>query len=126
MELPAADGRLEADAGAGHRLHGDHQAGHGNPADRHAPGRAGAGSGYSGRRVQRGHRWRRLSRWRADRTPIGQLITRTVSDLETIADIFSEGLIVIVGDIAHQKINISNDEFIVDSITIWRNRIINF
>lgn len=28
-----------------------------------------------------------------DRTPIGQLITRTVSDLETIADIFSEGLI---------------------------------
>lgn len=34
-----------------------------------------------------------------DRSPIGQLITRTVSDLETIADIFSEGLIVIVGDI---------------------------
>jgi ATP-binding cassette subfamily B protein len=33
-----------------------------------------------------------------DRTPIGQLITRTVSDLETIADIFSEGLIVMVGD----------------------------
>ncbi len=34
-----------------------------------------------------------------DRTPIGQLITRTVSDLETIADIFAEGLIVIIGDI---------------------------
>jgi len=34
-----------------------------------------------------------------DRTPIGQLITRTVSDLETISDIFSEGLIVIIGDI---------------------------
>ena len=34
-----------------------------------------------------------------DRTPIGQLITRTVSDLETIADIFSEGLIVIIGDL---------------------------
>jgi ATP-binding cassette, subfamily B, multidrug efflux pump len=34
-----------------------------------------------------------------DHTPIGQLITRTVSDLETIADIFSEGLIVIIGDI---------------------------
>ncbi|WP_207428231.1 ABC transporter ATP-binding protein [Pedobacter sp. SYSU D00535] len=34
-----------------------------------------------------------------DRTPIGQLITRTVSDLETIANIFSEGLIVIIGDI---------------------------
>lgn len=34
-----------------------------------------------------------------DQTPIGQLITRTVSDLETISDIFSEGLIVIIGDI---------------------------
>ena len=34
-----------------------------------------------------------------DRTPIGQLITRSVSDLETISDIFSEGLIVIIGDI---------------------------
>ncbi len=34
-----------------------------------------------------------------DHTPIGQLITRTVSDLETIADIFSEGLIMIIGDI---------------------------
>src|ERR1700742_3445040 len=34
-----------------------------------------------------------------DRTPIGILITRTVSDLETIADIFSEGLISIVGDL---------------------------
>lgn len=33
-----------------------------------------------------------------DRTPIGMLITRTVSDLETIADIFSEGLISILGD----------------------------
>jgi len=33
-----------------------------------------------------------------DRTPIGVLITRTVSDLETIADIFSEGLISIIGD----------------------------
>ncbi len=34
-----------------------------------------------------------------DHTPIGMLITRTVSDLETIADIFSEGLISIVGDL---------------------------
>ncbi|MBE9584805.1 ABC transporter ATP-binding protein [Mucilaginibacter sp. JRF] len=33
-----------------------------------------------------------------DRTPIGMLITRTVSDLETIADIFAEGLISIMGD----------------------------
>lgn len=34
-----------------------------------------------------------------DRTPIGRLITRTVSDLESIANIFSEGLIQIIGDI---------------------------
>ena len=34
-----------------------------------------------------------------DHTPIGTLVTRTVSDLETVADIFSEGLIVIIGDI---------------------------
>ncbi|MCL4639557.1 MULTISPECIES: ABC transporter ATP-binding protein [Olivibacter] len=34
-----------------------------------------------------------------DKTPIGRLITRTISDLETIADIFSEGLIQIIGDI---------------------------
>ena len=34
-----------------------------------------------------------------DRTPIGTLVTRTVSDLETIADIFSEGLISILGDL---------------------------
>lgn len=34
-----------------------------------------------------------------DRTPIGRLITRTVSDLETISDIFSQGLIQIIGDI---------------------------
>ncbi len=34
-----------------------------------------------------------------DHTPIGTLVTRTVSDLEAIADIFSEGLIVIIGDL---------------------------
>ncbi len=34
-----------------------------------------------------------------DKTPIGTLVTRTVSDLETIADIFSEGLIAIIGDL---------------------------
>ncbi len=33
-----------------------------------------------------------------DKTPLGQLITRTVSDLETISDIFSEGLIAMVGN----------------------------
>jgi ATP-binding cassette subfamily B multidrug efflux pump len=34
-----------------------------------------------------------------DNTPIGMLVTRTVSDIEVIADIFSEGLIVIIGDL---------------------------
>jgi ATP-binding cassette, subfamily B, multidrug efflux pump len=34
-----------------------------------------------------------------DNTPIGILITRTVSDLENISEIFSEGLIVIIGDL---------------------------
>ncbi len=34
-----------------------------------------------------------------DKTPVGTLVTRTVSDIETIADVFSEGLINISGDI---------------------------
>lgn len=34
-----------------------------------------------------------------DHTPIGTLQTRVVSDMETIADVFSEGLIVMMGDI---------------------------
>ena len=34
-----------------------------------------------------------------DNTPIGTLVTRVVSDIETIADIFSQGLLVIIGDI---------------------------
>ena len=34
-----------------------------------------------------------------DRTPIGTLVTRVVSDIETIDDIFSQGLLLIMGDI---------------------------
>lgn len=34
-----------------------------------------------------------------DRTPIGQLVTRVISDIETIDDIFSQGLLMIMGDI---------------------------
>lgn len=34
-----------------------------------------------------------------DHTPIGQLVTRTISDIEAISDIFSQGFIVIMGDI---------------------------
>ena len=34
-----------------------------------------------------------------DKTPIGTLVTRVVSDIETIADIFSQGILIIIGDI---------------------------
>ena len=34
-----------------------------------------------------------------DRTPIGRLVTRTVSDVETLANVFSEGLAAMVGDL---------------------------
>ncbi len=34
-----------------------------------------------------------------DTTPIGQLVTRTVSDIETIAEMFSGGILVIIGDL---------------------------
>lgn len=34
-----------------------------------------------------------------DNTPIGQLVTRTVSDIETIAELFSGGILVIIGDL---------------------------
>jgi ABC-type multidrug transport system fused ATPase/permease subunit len=34
-----------------------------------------------------------------DKTPIGTLVTRTVSDIESIASIFSEGLLTIIGDL---------------------------
>jgi ATP-binding cassette subfamily B multidrug efflux pump len=34
-----------------------------------------------------------------DRTPIGTLVTRVINDVETIADVFSEGLLSILGDV---------------------------
>lgn len=34
-----------------------------------------------------------------DNTPIGQLVTRVISDLESISDVFSQGFIVIAGDL---------------------------
>ncbi len=34
-----------------------------------------------------------------DRTPIGTLVTRCVSDIETISNIFSDGILIIIGDI---------------------------
>lgn len=55
-----------------------------------------------------------------DRTPIGTLITRTISDLETIADIFSEGLIVMIGDLLQLFVIIAV-MFIID----WRLALIS-
>lgn len=34
-----------------------------------------------------------------DRTPIGRLVTRNVSDVETLSDVFSEGIAAMVGDL---------------------------
>ncbi|CAN5197011.1 ABC transporter ATP-binding protein [soil metagenome] len=34
-----------------------------------------------------------------DKTPIGRLVTRTISDVETLADVFSEGLAAMMGDL---------------------------
>lgn len=34
-----------------------------------------------------------------DNTPIGRLVTRTISDIETLADVFTEGMAAIAGDI---------------------------
>lgn len=44
------------------------------------------------------HMLRFRLRW-FDRTPIGTQVTRVVSDMETIEDIFSQGLLMIMGDI---------------------------
>jgi len=34
-----------------------------------------------------------------DKTPIGRLVTRTISDVETLADVFSEGLAAMISDL---------------------------
>ncbi|MGC3944111.1 MAG: ABC transporter ATP-binding protein, partial [Chryseolinea sp.] len=39
-----------------------------------------------------------------DKTPIGRLVTRTISDVETLADVFSEGLAAMVGDLCRSFI----------------------
>lgn len=55
-----------------------------------------------------------------DRTPVGTSVTRNISDMETIADIFSEGIIVIIGDLL-QLIAIITVMFVVD----WRLALIS-
>ncbi len=55
-----------------------------------------------------------------DNTAIGTMVTRVVSDIETIADIFSDGLLVIMGDIL-QLIVIVGVMFYID----WRLALIS-
>ena len=48
------------------------------------------------------HVFQAISRFRLtyfDNTPIGTLVTRSISDIETIADIFSDGILIIIGDL---------------------------
>ncbi len=55
-----------------------------------------------------------------DKTPIGRLVTRTISDVETLADVFSEGLAAMAGDLL-QILFILLFMFVVD----WRMALIS-
>lgn len=55
-----------------------------------------------------------------DKTPIGRLVTRTISDVETLADVFSEGLAAMAGDLL-QIVFILVFMFVVD----WRMALIS-
>ncbi|MCY7349526.1 MAG: ABC transporter ATP-binding protein/permease [Cytophagaceae bacterium] len=55
-----------------------------------------------------------------DDTPIGRLVTRTISDIETLSDVFSEGLASIAGDILQLVLIIA-----VMFYTDWRLSIIS-
>ncbi len=48
-----------------------------------------------------------------DNTPIGRLVTRSISDIETLADVFSEGLAAIIGDLL-QLVTILGVMFYID------------
>ncbi|MAN88303.1 MAG: antibiotic ABC transporter ATP-binding protein [Algoriphagus sp.] len=48
-----------------------------------------------------------------DTTPIGRLVTRNISDIETLADVFSEGLAAIIGDLL-QLVTILGVMFYID------------
>jgi len=55
-----------------------------------------------------------------DRTPIGVLVTRSISDVETLSDVFSEGLAAMAGDIL-QIVFITGFMFYID----WRLTLIS-
>ncbi len=50
-----------------------------------------------------------------DNTPIGRLVTRTVSDIETLADVFSEGIAAIAGDLLQIVVIL-----VIMFVTEWR------
>lgn len=55
-----------------------------------------------------------------DNTPIGTLVTRVISDIETLADVFSEGFLVIIGDILRLVVAI-----VVMLVVDWRLALIS-
>ena len=55
-----------------------------------------------------------------DNTPIGTLVTRAISDIETISDVFSEGVMVIFGDILQLTVVV-----LVMFLTDWRLALIS-
>ena len=59
-----------------------------------------------------------------DNTPIGRLVTRNISDVETLADVFSEGLAAIIGDLL-QLVTILGVMFYIDwKLTLVRKALL--
>lgn len=54
-----------------------------------------------------------------DHTPVGTSVTRTVSDMETVADVFSDGIIIIVGDIVQLLVIIGYMFYVDWQLTLW-------
>jgi ATP-binding cassette subfamily B protein len=54
-----------------------------------------------------------------DGTPVGTMVTRVVSDIETIADIFSEGILIIIGDMLKLIVVIAFMFFIDWKLTLF-------
>ncbi|MFY7912600.1 MAG: ABC transporter ATP-binding protein, partial [Emticicia sp.] len=71
-------------------------------------------------RVQLYHKILHLRLKFFDDTPIGRLVTRTISDIETLADVFSDGIAAIGGDILQLVLIIS-----VMFYTDWRLSLIS-
>lgn len=67
--------------------------------------------------------YRKLMQFRLsfyDRTPVGNLVTRSISDIEVISEIFSEGLLVIIGDLLKVAAMLTAMFYFID----WRLNVI--